>query len=145
LGIWSMALLIIGMVLSLPIGAQTFTVRLLNGETGKRMPNRKVTVRWVNGFNSSEVLIDKNGVGLVEASQGEQQFLMTVGPKPGNEPYRVAYLDCNDTGTTIVQVKRVTEAGFVPGNKCGRAKAVPKPGEIIFWAKPIPWWLPDFQ
>jgi hypothetical protein len=139
------ALLIVGAVLYKPLEAQTFTIRLLNGKTGKAMHNRMVTIRWGDGWESSEVSIGDDGVGLLEVVPGTQQFMMTVGPKPGNEPYRLAYINCNEPAMTMIQVTQVSEHGLVPGNKCGQHTAIPKPGEIVFWAMPKPWWVPDFQ
>jgi hypothetical protein len=138
-------LLISGAVLPATLAAQTFTIRLLNGKTGKAMPNRKVTVRWAEGLKSSEVSIGEDGAGRLEVVPGSQQFLLTVGPKLGNEPYRLAYINCNEPSMTMIRVTQVLETGLVPGNKCGSHTAVPKPGEIVFWAMPKPWWGPDFQ
>jgi hypothetical protein len=128
-----------------PLAAQTFTIRLLNGKTGKAMPNRKVTVRWADGLKSSEVSIGENGLGFLEVVPGSLQFVLTVGPRPGNETYRLAYINCNEPAMAMIQVTQASETGVVPGNKCGSHTAVSKPGEIVFWAMPKPSWLPDFQ
>lgn len=145
LRMFAITLLITGATLSAAQAAQTFTVRLLNGKTGKAMPNRKVTVEWADGVKSSEVSIGENGQGILEVVPGSQRFVLTVGPRPGNEPYRLAYINCNEPAMAMVQIKQVSETGVVPGNKCGPHTAVSKPGEIVFWAMPKPWWLPDFQ
>ncbi|GGA80303.1 hypothetical protein GCM10011507_34440 [Edaphobacter acidisoli] len=145
IGGFAIFLLIAGSALPVSLVAQTFTIRLVNGKTGKAMPNRKVTVRWGDGWKSSEVSIGKNGTGSLEMLPGFQQFVLIVGPKPGNEPYRLAYINCNEPAMTMIQVKQVLETGVVLVNKCGSHTAVSKPGEIVFWAMPKPWWLPDFQ
>ena len=145
IGVLAIGLFIAGAALSAPLAAQTFTIRLLNAKTGKAMPNRKVTVRWADGLKSSEVSIGEDGSGRLEVVPGSQQFLFTVGPKLGNEPYRLAYINCNDPAMATIQVEQVLKAGLVPGNKCGSRTAVPKPNEIVFWAMPKPWWRPDFQ
>jgi hypothetical protein len=139
------ALIVVGTASSAPLAGQTITVRLLNGKTGKAMPNRKVTVMWAEGLKSSEVSIGENGLGSLEVLPRSRDFLMTTGPNPGKDPYRLAYLNCNEHALVTIQVKQVTETGLVPGNTCGPHTAVPKPGEIVFWAMPKPWWVPDFQ
>lgn len=145
IGGFAIGLFILGVVLPTPLAAQTFTIRLLNGKTGKAMPNRNVTVRWGDGSRSSEISIGEDGSGRLEVVAGFQQFLLSAGPKNGDEPYRLAYIDCNDPTMPTIQITRVAQVGFVPGNKCGSYTSVPKPNEIVFWAMPKPWWLPDFQ
>jgi hypothetical protein len=138
-------LIIFAVNLPSPVAAQTFIVHLLNGKSGKPIPNRKVIVRWFSGLNSSEVSMDQNGAGFLTVPEGAQQFIIMVGPKQGNEPYRLDYIDCNEPAMSSIQVKQVVEAGFVPIDKCGHRKAIARPGEIIFWAKLKPWWMPDLQ
>lgn len=141
----AIGLLILAAASPVPLVAQTFTIRLLNGKTGKAMPNNNVTVRWADGLKSTEVSIGRDGLGRLEVPPGSQQFLLTVGPKRGTEPYRLPYINCNDPAMATIQVTQVLEAGFVPRNKCGAHTAVSKPNEIVFWAMPKPWWLPDSQ
>ena len=68
---------------------------------------------------------------------------MVGGPRKGSEPNRVSFLDCNEQASLLVLVTDAVQAGIVPKNKCGDQKAVPHPGEIVFWALPRPFW--DFQ
>lgn len=128
-----------------PAAAQTFTVRLLNAKTGKAMGNKKVTVEWVEGLKSSEILVDSKGAGKIEIPPATREFLMTTGPRIGNEPYRLAYINCNEPSMALIQITQVLEEGVVPGDGCGNQSVPLRPGEIIFWALPLPWWEPDFQ
>ena len=124
--------------------SQTFTIRLLNAKSGKAMQNKNVTLIW--GVQSEvEVFIGKEGVGHAAIPPGATTFSMMEGPKIGNEPFRVAYFDCNDSAGKSPLVSQALEKGFVPRNTCGHKSVVPKPGELIFWALPRPWWVPDFQ
>jgi hypothetical protein len=138
-------LLIFGMSVSTSLAAQKFTVRLLNAKTGMAMGNKKVTVKWVDGFKSLEILVDSKGIGRIELPSATREFFMMEGPRIGNEPDRVAYIDCNEHSMAPIQTAQVLEKGIVPGNRCGHQNVLPRPGEIIFWALPTPWWKPDLQ
>jgi hypothetical protein len=139
------SLIVLGHVLSLPVVAQTLTIRLLNGKTGKPISDKNVTVRWgKDSLNETVVSIDKNGIGTFDV-QGQTEFSLTEGPRRGNEPYRIAYSDCNEPMYGKVQVKQALDAGYVPKNTCSRRTFNPKPGEVVFWGLPKPWWQLDFQ
>jgi len=109
------------------------------------MGKKKTTVKWVKDFGSSEVLLDANGIGHVEILPGATEFLVLEGPRIGKEPGRVAYIDCNENSGVFLSVALVMEKGVVPGNRCGYKTATAHPGEVVFWALPIPRWQPDFQ
>ncbi len=142
-----LVLLILGIVLSSPLAAQTITIRLLNGKTGQPMSNKNVTLEWSPGhfMQDSVVYFGKDGIGKVEVPIGAVFFTMMPGPKVGKEPYRVAFGDCNLVHWERIQIAEVLKNGYVPRNDCGKKSAVPLPGEIVFWALPIPWWQPDMQ
>jgi hypothetical protein len=134
-------LLFLGFNLSLPVVAQTLTIRLLNGKTGKPIANKHMTVRWGDSlFNPTNVLIGKNGIGSFDVQTGRTQFKLES-PTSLKEPYRDAYMGCNDPELKKVEVKQVVDTGYVAHNLCSRHTVKPKPGEIVFWAKPMPWWL----
>lgn len=138
--------LLVGTAISpISLAAQTFTVRLLNGRTGNPMPNKMVTASWADGLRSTVISIGKDGLGHLDVAPGTTEFVLSVGPKSGDEPYRLAFINCNDRVMAKIQVSKVAETGVVPVNLCGSHTAVPKPNEIVFWARPKPWWLPDFQ
>jgi hypothetical protein len=136
-------MLMMGTVFSSRLPAQTLTIRLLNAKSGKAMGKKKITVRWVKDLKSSEVVLDANGTGHVEVLPGMTEFSVMEGPRIGKEPGRVAYLDCNENSGAFLPVALVVEKGVVPGNRCGH-KTTAHPGEIVFWALPIPW-QPDMQ
>jgi hypothetical protein len=139
------SLLIGGAVLSAPSVSQKFTIRVLNAKTGKAIGNKKVTVKWADGVKSIEVLLDNNGRGKVEMPSEAQDFFVMEGPRIGKEPDRIAYIDCNDPSMAVVHTTQVMEKGVVPHNKCGHQTVLPQPGELVFWALPLPWWRPDLQ
>jgi hypothetical protein len=145
LGVLAIFLIIAVAVVPTPLAAQTFTVRLLNAKTGKAIGNKKVTVKWADGTKSLEIMVDSNGLGRIDLSTATRDFFMMEGPRIGNEPDRVAYIDCNEPSMALIQTAQVLKKGFVPGNRCGHPDVPQRPGEIIFWALPKPWWKPDFQ
>jgi hypothetical protein len=135
-----------GTFLSVSGNTQTIRVRLLDGKNGKPIGNKFVTIHWNRELmNKTTVSIDRHGVGTVEVPSGVGDFFMSEGPRAGKEPNRVAYSDCNEPSWEIVQVANVIHEGYVPKNGCGHAGVAAAAGEIVFWAHPLPWYLPDFQ
>jgi len=124
------------------ISAQTLTIKLVDAKSGKPMRRQNVTVMWDNAY-SSVVAVNDVGLGRVVVSPGTIKFSLYGGPRKGAEPYRVAYLDCNELASIFISVSEVVRNGIVPKNKCGNKMLAPHPGEIVFWALPRPFW--DFQ
>jgi hypothetical protein len=147
IGALAIALSIGGAVLSEPLTAQTITVRMLNGKTGKPLSNKNVTLRWSPHFDppGSVVNSGKDGVATAEVPLGAKMFWVMGGPKVGNDPNRIPYINCNAPMEMTLQVEQVLKNGYVPGNTCSKKSAVSRPGEIVFWAMPKPWWQPDMQ
>jgi hypothetical protein len=129
---------------SFSLSAQTITIRLLNAKTGEPMGNKMVTLEW-GVMERSEVKSDKQGLGTVEVPAGVKEFSLLSGPKVGKEPYRIPYLDCNEGRPDFIEVSLVLEKGYVLRNTCGHKSAVARPGEVVFWLLPNPWWMPDMQ
>ena len=125
--------------------AQRITVRPLDAKTGKPMVNKIVTVRWVGIWDKSEITLDNQGTGTVEVPTGIHEFTLDEGPNVGSEPYRIAYLDCNQPHGARIQVSLVLEKGFVPKNSCSSKTTVAHPEEVVFWGLSKPWWQPDMQ
>jgi hypothetical protein len=125
--------------------AQTIKVHLLNGKTGKPMGKKNVLISWQNDLKTSEVSINEHGLGEFSVVEGGHEFIMMSGDRKGKEPFRIPYLNCNESPQAVIKVERVLKTGFVPVDKCGHRSTKPRPGELIFWAQPKPWWQPDFQ
>ena len=124
--------------------ADTITVPVLNARTGAPLKNKMVTVQW-GPWEKSEITLDMQGTGTVAIPAGAREFTLTEGPKVGDQPYRVAYLDCNEPPLVPIQISLVIEKGFVPKNACSGKIVAARPGEVVFWGLPRPWWIPDFQ
>jgi hypothetical protein len=145
--LWAFTLALIGAISYTPsLSGQVLTVRLLNAKSGQPMGNKNVTILWSPSFFSKvEVHLGKDGTAQIPIKPGADSFSMMEGPRAGKEPYRVAYLDCNESDVKIVSVEEVLRKGVVPPNSCSDQTRLPKPGEIVFWGLPRPWWQPDFQ
>jgi hypothetical protein len=145
IGALAIVLILAGAVSPTALAAQALTVRLLNAKNGKAIGNKKVTVKWADGSKSLEILVDNNGLGRIEIPAATREFFMMEGPRIGNEPNRVAYIDCNEPSMGLIQTAQALEKGIVPRNRCGHQSVLPRPGVIIFWAFSTPWWKPDLQ
>jgi len=112
------------------------------------MSNKNITLEWSPEYipwEGSVVYFGKDGIGKVEVHSGAEFFTMIPGPKIGKDPYRIPFINCNMIFAERIQIAQVLKNGYVPRNACSKKSAVPRPGEIVFWAKPNPWWLPDMQ
>jgi hypothetical protein len=146
-GAIALTLLLGGTVLSEPLSAQTITIRILNGKSGRPLSNKNVTLYWSPDFAplGTVVHLGNDGIGTVEVPVGSEILTMMGGPKVGKEPYRIPFINCNEPMTEKIQIAHVLKDGHVPANVCSKKSAVPRPGEIVFWAMPKPWWQLDMQ
>jgi hypothetical protein len=147
--------------LAIQAGAQTITVRLINGKTGKAMKNKnvKVTFWWedpasrdkdkrkpLGNWGGTDVYIGKQGTGHIDIPQKATLVEIGAGSKIGKEPFRVPYFDCTESTLPRIPVADVLARGFIPVNSCNKnLKIRVAPGEIIYLGDPIPWWEPDFE
>ena len=131
--------LVLACLLSYATGsAQTITIRLLNAKSGKPMRSRMVTVEWFGAELSSQISVDKDGVGRVLVPRGATQLLLMPGPRMGSEQYRISFMNCNETPSKLISVQAVITNGVVPGNVCKQRTTSARTGEIVFWALPRP-------
>jgi len=75
---------------------------------------------------------------------GKRQLHPEAGDKGlwRSEPPRLFQLQ---RSTIAIPVQQAIRAGFVAHNECNGRTAQANPGEIVFWARPLPLWVPDFQ
>jgi hypothetical protein len=141
--------------------AQTLTIRLINGKTGKPLGNKNVNVsfwwedptrpykdKWVglNPFLGADVYIDKAGTGHIQIPPNATRISVRPGSRVGNEPFRIPYIACSNPSAFDVPVEAVLRSGFVPANECkANLNVKTTSGEIVYLATPLPWWLPDMQ
>ena len=137
--------LLLAVLVCASVQAQTLTVRLLNAKSGKPMRKQNITFEWDADFKHFVVFIGDSGLAQVEVPPGAKSFRMHPGPRLGKEPDRIAYQSCNEQTSKLIPAAEVLAKGVVPANVCGRKSIAPRPGEVVFWALPLPFWKPDFQ
>jgi len=141
-------LIMLGLASAQLVVAQTITIRMLHGKSGKPLSNKNVTMVWSPDFVSwhgTEVHLGKDGTGAFEVPPGKEIAEISPGPKVGKEPNRIPYIDCNAPLFPRIQISAVLKEGFVACNTCSKKTAAARPGEIVLWAMPLPWWQPDMQ
>lgn len=148
--------------------AQTIRVKLVNGRNGKPIADKCIRVGVGDksdlkgrGWSGGDMQTDASGVvtlhlvvgnaaintqderrgcaGGVVASPvlkygntvGVRPFLAFCQPRGSNYPW---------LGGEVFSTKKVLQEGVVTPNTCGKAKASPKPGQIIFFVRPLSWW-----
>ncbi|HEY6446007.1 MAG TPA: hypothetical protein VIY53_06080 [Acidobacteriaceae bacterium] len=108
------------------------------------MSHQNVQVEWDADAEESLVYVGGKGRGTMQILTDSAIFTMKPGTKDYGDPNRLAFFSCS--GPTIaVPVQQALRAGFVAHNECNSRTAQAKPGEIVFWARPLPLWKPDFQ
>ena len=127
-----------------PTHADRLVIRLINAETGEPMSHQNVQVEWDADAEESLVYVGGKGVGTMQILSGSSNFTLRPATKDYGDPNRLAFFSCS--GPTIaVPVQQAIRAGFVAHNECNGRTAQVNPGEIVFWARPLPLWKPDFQ
>ena len=124
--------------------AQSLVFHLLNADSGKPFRSQNLTIEWNLSFKESILSLGNDGTKSVAIPAGATSFVMLGVPKKGSEPYRVAFIDC-DGPISEISIGTAVKEGVVPINRCGKATAAAKPGEVIYWARPLPFWMPDLQ
>jgi hypothetical protein len=124
--------------------ARRLVIRLINADSGAPMSHQNVQVEWDADAEESIIYVGGAGRGTMDVLANNSIFTMKPGVKDYGDPNRLAFFSCS--GPTIaVPVQQATKDGFVSHNECTDRTAQAKPGEIVFWARPLPLWKPDFQ
>jgi hypothetical protein len=119
-------------------------IRLINAETGEPMSHQNVMVQWDADAEESLVYVGGKGRGTMGLLDGSANFTLKPGTKDYGDPNRLSFFSCS--GPTIaVPVQQAIRTGFVARNECNGRTVQAGPGEIVFWARPLPLWKPDFQ
>ncbi len=125
-------------------GAERLVIRLINAETGDPMSHQRIQIEWDDDREESLVYVGGKGRGTMDILDGSANFTMKPGTKDYGDPNRLAFFSCS--GPTIaVPTQQAIRTGFVAHNECNGRTVQANPGEIVFWARPLPLWKPDFQ
>ncbi len=123
--------------------ADRLVIRLINADTGRPMSHQNVLVEWDDDAEESTIFVGGQGRGTMLLLD-RANLTLKPGLKDYGDPNRLAYFSCS--GPTIdVPVEQARKDGFVAHNECNDRTVQAKPGEIVFWARPLPLWKPDFQ
>lgn len=132
--------------------AQTLTVRLLYGRSGKPVANTYVNV-WVGDQRKSAVpvSIDSNGYGVLSLTDGEAaarvqagSIHLTMFPHAPEVRLQVGFALCQTTQQkyswlqiTPYSTDEWNRTGIVTANTCGKALAKPQPGVLTIFVRPL--------
>lgn len=127
--------------------AQTLIVHLINANNGKPVSGQNITAIWDDNFTQIVIHTDSKGMAQLELPKGARYLGLMSGPKLGKEPYRIAYVNCNGTpGVSRIPVQTILDSGYEPPNTCSKKTyQTIRPGQLVFYAGLIPWWMPDTQ
>jgi hypothetical protein len=125
-------------------GPDRLVIRLINAETGDPMSHQRIQIEWDGDREESLVYVGGKGRGTMDILDDSANFTMKPGTKDYGDPNRLAFFSCS--GPTIaVPTQQAIRTGFVAHNECNGRTVQASPGEIVFWARPLPLWKPDFQ
>jgi hypothetical protein len=125
-------------------GSDRLVIRLINAETGDPMSHQRIQIEWDGDREESLVYVGGKGRGTMDVLDDSANFTMKPGTKDYGDPNRLAFFSCS--GPTIaVPTQQAIRTGFVAHNECNGRTVQVSPGEIVFWARPLPLWKPDFQ
>jgi hypothetical protein len=142
--------------------AQTIRIKLVNGRTGRAMAGTCVNV-WVGNERKSAMAIptDKDGVASLRLTDQDAEintqnrwegcgdfgvtdpvvkYATSIRVNAGYVLCQVRQPDHTWLATQSFPTKEVLESGIASANTCGKAKAVPTPGEVVLFVRPLSWW-----
>jgi hypothetical protein len=141
--------------------AQEIHVKVLNGRNGKPITNECLNV-WTGTWHGAHLVAvtNKEGVAVLRLTDSEIQaenacpgWPTQASRRPGADGITVngdRYVGCQEYGkitpgepptnpvTTMPSypIKKILESGVSSSNTCGKFRAEPKPGELIFYVRP---------
>ncbi len=120
-------------VTALSLRAEVIRIHVLDGRNGKAITNEQVQV-WVDEA--------KGALSLATGADGTA----TLRALPGSS-IRIAtdlYYDCRpfkkNAPRPTYSVNEILKSGLTAQNGCGKFKAEAKPGELLFFVRPVHWW-----
>lgn len=124
--------------------AERLVIRLINANTGRPMEHQNVLVEWDADAEESTVYVGGGGKGELLIVPGSRNILLKPATKNYGDPNRLSYFSCTSQATSI-PLEQAVKDGYVTHNDCTGRTIRAKPGEVVFWAHPLPLWKPDFQ
>jgi len=115
--------------------AQTVVVRLLNGRTGKPIPNNRMVVVLLRAAT-------KQSIDLTTNQEGDVQF-ESVGVK-GFQVLSLFQVGCGEQvpggPQPVYSVEEILKKGLITKNICGHLNTEPLRGKLLYFVRPAHWW-----
>jgi len=146
--------------------AQDISIKVLNGRNGKPITNECLNV-WVGALAGPHLVAATNRDGVVVLRVSDDKLVAGAGCRgwpvqaawpTGSERILVTgdyYVACQEYAKVVPNaakpkftgkipplypIKEILESGISASNTCGKFRAKPKPGELIFFVKPRSFW-----
>jgi hypothetical protein len=147
-------------------GAQEFRIKVLNGRNGKPITKECLNI-WVGTLAGPHLVAATNRDGVVVLRVSDDKLVAEAGCQgwpvqaawpTGSEGILVTgdyYVACQEYAKVVPNaakpkfmgkipplypVKEILEPGISASNTCGKFRAKPKPGELIFFVRPPGFW-----
>lgn len=139
------------------VHAQDIQIKVLNGRNGHPVTNECVNV-WAGSRRGNSVILPTDQHGIVEIHLGKQRADANTrqgcnGLASVNSVLNYAdtleisadyYVDCRPFKKRppwpAYSVRAIVQSGIATENTCGKFRAEVKPGELIFFVRPVHWW-----
>jgi hypothetical protein len=119
-----------------PGGAEIIRIHVIDGRNGKTMTNEKAQV-WINAKKGYALSLAPGADGIAELEAPAGSLIIVQSN---------LYVDCRqfEKGTTrpplTYSVDEIRRSGLVAQNTCGKLNVAARPGELLFFVRPIHWW-----
>jgi hypothetical protein len=125
--------------------AQTITIRMLNGRSGKPMRDKTINVEFQGSSGNAVITVDKQGIGHLVIPPGATAVSFIGTTKKGKDSNQPAYTVCGPDGQ-FIPVQDILDHGIVPQNACSiTLQLTAKPGELLYLIEPLPWYTPALE
>lgn len=156
----ALLLLVVAGLQSPLLRSQEIRIKVLDGRNGRPISSECVNVSLGSAPDSSFLIpTDKDGIALIrlagkDTGENVRRHSSKCNGAAVLEPIakysdtiKVTgdyYIPCQphppDSPFLSFSTKKVLLSGDVTENHCGRIEASPKPGELIFFVRPLHWW-----
>jgi hypothetical protein len=125
--------------------AQTITIRMLNGKSGKPIDGKSINVEFQGSSEKSVIAIDKHGIGHLQIPPGATAISFIAATEKGKEQNMPAYTACGPFGR-FIPVQDILEHGYVPQDACSSTlQLTANPSELLYLIEPLPWYTPALR
>jgi hypothetical protein len=118
--------------------AQTVTVRVINGKNGSPLPRQNVTISLIYEKGEKTPAKYSAQLNLETGNNGDTHFTLPE-PPPAHlaTSVRMDWSRWRCPCTLLDATQNVIQFGVVKAETSGKESGAPKPGEILFVARPL--------